>query len=101
MEYLSRAPHQCKFRLTETSKVFNRTVHELPEFNAHRAGLGWAAVARYAAHLLNQPWRKEYRLLRVRNKVFNRTVHELPEFNAHRAGLGWVAVVRYAAHLLN
>lgn len=65
MEYLTRAPHECKYRLTETGKVFNRTVHELPEFNAYRAGLGWAAVARYAAHLLNQPWRKEYRLLRV------------------------------------
>lgn len=65
IEYLSLVPHECKFGLTETGKVFQRTVNELPEFSAYRAGLGWAALARYAANLLAQPWRKEYRVIRV------------------------------------
>ncbi|CAH0590413.1 unnamed protein product [Chrysodeixis includens] len=65
IEYLSLVPHECKFGLTETGKVFQRTVNELPEFSAYRAGLGWAALARYAANLLAQPWRKEYRVIRL------------------------------------
>ncbi|CAG9124098.1 unnamed protein product [Plutella xylostella] len=64
MEYLSLVPHECKFGLAETGKVFQRTIDELPDFNAYRAGLGWAALARYAANLLAQPWRKEYKTLR-------------------------------------
>ncbi|KAG7301351.1 hypothetical protein JYU34_014287 [Plutella xylostella] len=65
MEYLSLVPHECKFGLAETGKVFQRTIDELPDFNAYRAGLGWAALARYAANLLAQPWRKEYKTLRL------------------------------------
>ncbi|XP_073953895.1 uncharacterized protein [Choristoneura fumiferana] len=65
MEYLSIVPHECKFGLAETGKVFQRTVTELSQFSAYRAGLGWAALARYAANLLAQPWRVEYRVLRL------------------------------------
>ncbi|KAL0820352.1 hypothetical protein ABMA28_006249 [Loxostege sticticalis] len=65
IEYLSLVPHECKFGLPETSKVFQRTVNELPEFSAYRAGLGWAALARYAGNLLAQPWRKEYKVIRL------------------------------------
>ncbi|XP_049877190.1 uncharacterized protein LOC126374565 [Pectinophora gossypiella] len=65
LEYLSLVPHECKFGLSETGKVFQRTINELPDFSAYRAGLGWAALARYAANLLAQPWRKEYRVIRL------------------------------------
>ncbi|XP_075981171.1 PUB and ZnF_RBZ domain-containing protein tamozhennic [Anticarsia gemmatalis] len=65
IEYLSLVPHECKFGLTETGKVFQRTINELSDFSAYRAGLGWAALARYAANLLAQPWRKEYRVIRL------------------------------------
>lgn len=65
IEYLSLVPHECKFGLSETGKVFQRTVNELSDFSAYRAGLGWAALARYAANLLAQPWRKEYRAIRL------------------------------------
>lgn len=65
IEYLSLVPHECKFGLSETGKVFQRTLNELPEFSAYRAGLGWAALARYAANLLAQPWRKEYKVIRL------------------------------------
>ncbi|CAH0764312.1 unnamed protein product [Diatraea saccharalis] len=65
IEYLSLVPHECKFGLAETGKVFQRTINELPEFSAYRAGLGWAALARYASNLLAQPWRKEYKVIRL------------------------------------
>ncbi|XP_053615136.1 protein tamozhennic isoform X3 [Plodia interpunctella] len=65
IEYLSLVPHECKFGLSETGKVFQRTINELPEFSAYRAGLGWAALARYAGNLLAQPWRKEYKVIRL------------------------------------
>ncbi|XP_026763108.2 uncharacterized protein LOC113521687 [Galleria mellonella] len=65
IEYLSLVPHECKFGLAETGKVFQRTINELSEFSAYRAGLGWAALARYAANLLAQPWRKEYKVIRL------------------------------------
>ncbi|XP_072942356.1 uncharacterized protein tamo [Epargyreus clarus] len=65
IEYLSLVPHECKFALAETAKVFQRTVNELAEFSAYRAGIGWAAIARYAGNLLSQPWRKEYKIIRL------------------------------------
>lgn len=65
IEYLSLVPHECKFGLAETGKVFQRTINELPEYSAYRAGLGWAALARYAGNILAQPWRKEYRIIRL------------------------------------
>ncbi|KAL4712605.1 hypothetical protein ACJJTC_007200 [Scirpophaga incertulas] len=65
IEYLSLVPHECKFGLSETGKVFQRTIKELPEFSAYRAGLGWAALGRYASNLLAQPWRKEYKIIRL------------------------------------
>uniref|UniRef100_A0A2H1VA14 SFRICE_001895 n=1 Tax=Spodoptera frugiperda TaxID=7108 RepID=A0A2H1VA14_SPOFR len=65
IEYLSLVPHECKFGLAETGKVFQKTINELAEFSAYRAGLGWAALARYAANLLAQPWRKEYKVIRL------------------------------------
>ncbi|XP_045522306.1 uncharacterized protein LOC123712943 isoform X1 [Pieris brassicae] len=64
-EYLSLVPNEYKFGLQETSKVFQRTVNELPDYSAYRAGIGWAAMARYAANLLAQPWRKEYKVVRL------------------------------------
>lgn len=62
-------PHECKFGLAETGKVFQKTINELTEFSAYRAGLGWAALARYAANLLAQPWRKEYKVIRVSSRL--------------------------------
>lgn len=74
MEYLSLVPHGCKFGLSETGKVFQRTINELSDFSAYRAGLGWAALGRYASNLLVQPWRKEYKTIRLYSGYFK---HEI------------------------
>ncbi|XP_047997317.1 protein tamozhennic [Leguminivora glycinivorella] len=80
MEYLSIVPHECKFGLAETGKVFQRTITELSQFSAYRAGQGWAAIARYAANLLAQPWRLEYRNIRLYSGFYK---HEV---EAHMVG---------------
>ncbi|CAH0724324.1 unnamed protein product, partial [Brenthis ino] len=74
LEYLTLVPHECKFGLAETGKVFQRTINELPEFSAYRAGIGWAAIARYAGNLLAQPWRKEYRVIRLYSGFYKHEV---------------------------
>lgn len=74
IEYLSLVPHECKFGLSETGKVFQRTINELPDFSAYRAGIGWAALARYATNLLAQPWRKEYRSIRLYSGYYKHEV---------------------------
>ncbi|CAK1550782.1 unnamed protein product [Leptosia nina] len=73
-EYLSLVPHECKFGLSETGKVFQRTVNELQDYSAYRAGIGWAALARYAGNLLAQPWRKEYKVIRLYSGFFKHEV---------------------------
>ncbi|XP_068620079.1 uncharacterized protein tamo [Battus philenor] len=74
IEYLSLVPHECKFGLPETTKVFQRTINELPDFSAYRAGIGWAALARYAGNLLAQPWRKEYKVIRLYSGFYKHEV---------------------------
>ncbi|CAG4986885.1 unnamed protein product [Colias eurytheme] len=73
-EYLCLVPHECKFGLSETGKVFQRTINELPDYSAYRAGIGWAAVARYAGNLLAQPWRKEYKVIRLYSGFYKHEV---------------------------
>ncbi|CAH2089388.1 unnamed protein product [Euphydryas editha] len=74
LEYLTLVPHECKFGLAETGKVFQRTINELPDYSAYRAGIGWAAIARYAGNLLAQPWRKEYRVIRLYSGFYKHEV---------------------------
>ncbi|CAK1584339.1 unnamed protein product [Parnassius mnemosyne] len=74
IEYLSLVPHECKFGLAETTKVFQRTINELPEFSAYRGSIGWAAIARYAGNLLAQPWRKEYKVIRLYSGFYKHEV---------------------------
>ncbi|XP_023954442.2 uncharacterized protein LOC112058016 [Bicyclus anynana] len=74
LEYLTLVPHECKFGLAETGKVFQRTINELSDYSAYRAGIGWAAIARYAGNLLVQPWRKEYRVIRLYSGFYKHEV---------------------------
>nr|XP_026493813.1 uncharacterized protein LOC113399024 [Vanessa tameamea] len=92
LEYLTLVPHECKFGLAETGKVFQRTVNELPDFSAYRAGIGWAAIARYAGNLLAQPWRKEYRVIRLYSGFYKHEVEaNLTGAESMLAALGYRA----------
>ncbi|XP_046970161.1 uncharacterized protein LOC124537377 [Vanessa cardui] len=92
LEYLTLVPHECKFGLAETGKVFQRTINELPDFSAYRAGIGWAAIARYAGNLLAQPWRKEYRVIRLYSGFYKHEVEaNLSGAESMLAALGYRA----------
>lgn len=59
------APHSQKFYFQETAEVLHRSARSKKDFSGYRAALGWQAVGMYAGNLLSQPWRPEYREIRV------------------------------------
>lgn len=63
-EFLCIVPHSRKFVLRETLQVLHKSAG-LQNFSGYRAALAWNAIARYAANLLTQPWRKEYKEIKV------------------------------------
>jgi len=49
----------------ETADILHRSAATVPDFSGYRAATAWSAISLYAANLLAQPWRKEYRIVRV------------------------------------
>lgn len=64
-EFLCLAPHNQKFVFRETAEILHRSASTKKDFSGYRAALGFNAIGMYAANLLNQPWRKEYRQIQV------------------------------------
>lgn len=64
-EYLCIAPHDCKFSFRQTADVLHRSASAKDNFSGYRAALAWKALGKYADNLVAQPWRKEYRDIKV------------------------------------
>lgn len=64
-EYLCLVPHDNKFSFRETADVLRRSATQKEDFSGYRAASAWNAIGMYAANLLAQPWRKEYREMKV------------------------------------
>lgn len=64
-EFLCLAPHNQKFVYRETTDVLHRSASTKKDFSGYKAALGWNAIAMYAANLVNQPWRKEYKQIQL------------------------------------
>lgn len=64
-EYLCLVPHDRKFSFRETADVLHRSATQKEDFSGYRAASAWNAIGMYAANLLAQPWRKEYREMKV------------------------------------
>lgn len=64
-EYLCHVPNERKYIFQETADILYRSAATVKNFSGYRACTAWSAVSLYAANLLAQPWRKEYRTLRV------------------------------------
>ncbi|CAG9766438.1 unnamed protein product [Ceutorhynchus assimilis] len=60
-DFLITAQHRDKFVFTETEDVLYRSAAFKKDFSGYKAATGWNALQMYAANLLTQPWRKEYR----------------------------------------
>ncbi|KAI4468428.1 spermatogenesis-associated protein 2/tamozhennic [Holotrichia oblita] len=64
-KYLYIAPHNQKFFFKETAEVLHRSASSKKDFSGYRAALGWNAIGMYAGNLISQPWRQEYREIKM------------------------------------
>lgn len=64
-EYLCLVPNEAKYVFQETADILHRSAATVTDFSGYRAATAWSAISLYAANLLAQPWRKEYRTVRV------------------------------------
>jgi hypothetical protein len=64
-EYLCLVPHDRKFSFLETADVLHRSATHKEDFSGYRAASAWNSIGMYASNLLAQPWRKEYREMKV------------------------------------
>lgn len=64
-EYLCLVPHDRKFLFRETADVLHQSATQKEDFSGYRAASAWNAIGMYAANLLAQPWRKEYKEMKV------------------------------------
>ncbi|KAK8721972.1 hypothetical protein OTU49_012403, partial [Cherax quadricarinatus] len=65
MEYLAITPHSHKFTFHQVSEVLENSVNTVGEFSAYSAACAFDALAHYAANLITQPWRKEFREIKL------------------------------------
>ena len=64
-QYLCLVPQDRKFCNTNTSEIIDQSCRWLPNFSALTAARAFGAIERYSANLMNQPWRKEFREIKV------------------------------------
>lgn len=59
------ASHNQKFVSEVTADVLEMSANKKKDFSAYKAANGWNTIQIYAGNLLSQPWRKEYRQIKV------------------------------------
>ena len=64
-------PQERKFCNPLTCNVIYESVRWIPEFSALSAARAFEALETYAANLLNQPWRQEFKEIKVRTVLFS------------------------------
>ena len=65
MEYLAITPHSHKFMFHQISEVLETSINICNHFSAYSAACAFDALAQYAANLITQPWRREFRQIKV------------------------------------
>ena len=65
-QYLCLVPQDRKFCGRLVSEVIWQSARWTPNFSAVKAAAAFQAIEKYAANLLNQPWRKEFKEIKVR-----------------------------------
>jgi len=69
-EYLCLVPQDRKFVTLSTGDIINNSVRWISEFSLVKASEAFQCVEQYAANLINQPWRLEYRTIRQFNGFY-------------------------------
>ncbi|KAK4311512.1 hypothetical protein Pmani_016980 [Petrolisthes manimaculis] len=65
MEYLAITPHSHKFIFHQISDVLESSINRVNDFSAYSAACAFDALAQYAANLIAQPWRREFRQIKL------------------------------------
>ncbi|XP_024877467.1 uncharacterized protein LOC112458216 [Temnothorax curvispinosus] len=73
-EYLCLVPNETKYVFQETADILHRSAATVTDFSGYRAATAWSAISLYAANLLAQPWRKEYRIVRTYSGYYKHEV---------------------------
>ncbi|XP_012275747.1 uncharacterized protein LOC105697209 [Orussus abietinus] len=73
-EYLCLVPNNSKYIFRETANILHHSAATLHDFSGYRACTAWNAISLYAANLLAQPWRKEYKTLRTYSGYYKHEV---------------------------
>ncbi|XP_014472168.1 PREDICTED: protein tamozhennic [Dinoponera quadriceps] len=73
-EYLCLVPNENKYVFQETADILHRSAATVTDFSGYRAATAWSAISLYAANLLAQPWRKEYRTVRTYSGYYKHEV---------------------------
>ncbi|TRY62030.1 hypothetical protein TCAL_09093 [Tigriopus californicus] len=60
-QYLCLVPHERKFCNPLTAQVIYESARWVPDFSALKAAQAFEALETYAANLINQPWRPEFK----------------------------------------
>ncbi|XP_065221008.1 uncharacterized protein tamo [Planococcus citri] len=64
-EFISLVPHQDKFSHPKFIEILKRSIQQTEDFNATDAASAWLAISTYASNLCTEPWRTEYREIRL------------------------------------
>lgn len=65
-EYISVVSLERKFFLPETEHVLRKSIMQMKDFTAFKGADGFESISHYANNLFTKPWRKEYRVIKVR-----------------------------------
>ena len=63
--YLYLVPQDRKFCSGLAAEVIWQSARWIPNFSALKAASAFEAIEKYAANLINQPWRKEFKEIKV------------------------------------
>lgn len=72
-DFLLLSPPSHKYLLPETSTTLHRSSLR-PSFSAYKACQGWDALFKYAANLIAQPWRKEYKQINTYSGYYKHSI---------------------------
>lgn len=86
-EYISVVSHHRKFFLPETEHVLRTSVTQMKDFSAFKGADGFESISHYANNLFTKPWRKEYRVIKVRQSL-NLLRASMSCFRSFRCTLG-------------
>ncbi|CAL8124776.1 unnamed protein product [Orchesella dallaii] len=64
-QYLHLVPQESKFTFKETERVLHNSAMNIGEFDPREGCLAFCHLAKYAENLLEQPWRKDFHVIKL------------------------------------